>query len=98
MMHRRPPDLNEFNPLKEQSGYARSISEFGETEVSDDHIGNLEKMITMLVHRRRFLAQEAMAYNMTFLGRSYDIAKIQPIIEAMEAALAHERSLARQAE
>lgn len=93
-MHKSPPEIGEYNSLKEQSGYARPIEEFGKAELSEDHLGNLERMLGMLIQRRRYLAQEAIAYQMTFMGRSYDIAKIQPIIEAMQAAIAHEKMLA----
>jgi hypothetical protein len=94
MEHRSPPDISEFNSLKEQSrGYARPIGDYKPEEVSQDHLGNLEKMLEMLIQRRRILAQEAVTYQMTFMGRSYDIAKIQPIIETVQAAIAHERAL-----
>lgn len=94
-MHKTPPDIQVFNSLTEASptGYARPIEEFGELEVSHDHLGNLEKMLHMLIDKRRMLAQDAVAYQMTFTGRSYDIAKLQPIIEAVQRAIDHEKQL-----
>ncbi|TPI57363.1 hypothetical protein FJ420_28375 [Mesorhizobium sp. B3-1-3] len=93
MQHKNPPDISEFNSLREQSGYARPVDEFGAQEVSEDHLDNLKKMLDMLIKRRRILAQEAVTYQMTYMGRSYDIAKIQPIIDAIEVAIAHEQKL-----
>ncbi len=94
-MHKTPPDISVFNSLTEQSptGYARPIEEFGEVEVSQDHVANLRRMLDMLIGKRRALAQDAMAYQMTFTGRCYDIAKLQPMIEALERAIQHEGKL-----
>jgi hypothetical protein len=94
-MHKPPPDYTEFSSLTETNptGYAKPIDEFDEVELSFDHSGNLTRLRDMLVQRRRHLAQDVVAYPMTFTGRAYDIAKLQPIIEAVERAIEHEASM-----
>ena len=60
-----------------------------------DHVANLTSLLENMVTKRRALAQDAIAYPIAYAGRSIDIAKIQPVIEALERALADERRRAQ---
>jgi len=45
----------------------------------------------MLIEKRRYLAQDAMTYPVTFLGRAQDIANVQELIRTLDSAIHHER-------
>jgi len=89
-MNRVTAGIQQFDVLNDMSGYARPTKDFGEAEVSNDHVANLEKILEMLITRRRYLAQDAIVYPAAYGGRSQDIARMQPVIEAMRAAIADE--------
>jgi len=95
-MHKPSPQPQIFNSLTEASptGYARPVEEFDPEDVSQDHYGNLQALLEMLLDKRRSLVQDVMLYRMTYAGRAQDIAKIQPVIEAVERAMEHEKRLA----
>ena len=48
-------------------------------------------MLGNLIQKRRNLAQDAVNYPIAFLGRSMDIARLQPIIDAIEKAIDDEK-------
>ncbi|WP_107676310.1 hypothetical protein [Agrobacterium sp. LAD9] len=86
-------NIDDFDILEDASGYARPSEDFGESEVSQDHVANLEKLREMLIKRRRYLIQDAMVYPVTYISRAMDLAKMQPLIEAIERAIHHEQKL-----
>ena len=88
-------DAAAFDTLEDTSGFARPIDDFGAAEISQDHAANLEHLHEMLVRKRRYLAQDVLAYPPVFLGRAQDIHRIQDLIEAVERAVAHEKSMGR---
>lgn len=90
---KKSPSATEFDTLEDTSGFARPIDDFGETEISQNHVGNLEHLHEMLIRKRRYLAQDVLAYPPVFLGRAQDIHRIQKLIEALDRALEHEKSL-----
>jgi hypothetical protein len=56
-----------------------------------DHVSNLEILLNNLLQKRRNLAQDAISYPIAFMGRAIDISRLQPIIEAVESAIADEK-------
>jgi len=90
-MLKKPASPDAFDTLGDTSGYARPIDDFGTAAAHTDHIANLTKLRDMLIAKRRYLAQDAMTYPVVFIARSQDIAAIQPLIAALDAAIEHER-------
>lgn len=90
---KKSPDHSAFDTLEDTSGYARPTELRDGSDISDDHIGNLERMREMLTRKRRYLAQDVMTYPAVFVGRAQDIAALQKLIDALDAALSDERSL-----
>ena len=90
-MLKPPPSPDTFDTLGDTAGYARPADDFGEAAAHADHAGNLSKLRDMLIAKRRYLAQDAMTYPVVFIARAQDIAAIQPLIAALDEAIAHER-------
>jgi hypothetical protein len=91
---KKAPSASEFDTLEDTSSFARPTDDFGESQVSQDHVANLEHLHEMLVRKRRYLAQDVITYPVVFLGRAQDINNLQGLIDSVEKALAHERALA----
>ncbi|RWB28290.1 MAG: hypothetical protein E5V72_14970 [Mesorhizobium sp.] len=83
MKRANPEDLD---TLAHQAEYAKA-SGGGE---HPNHVENLRNLHSKLVQRRRNLAQDAMHYPIAYMGRGLDIGKLQPVIEAVERAIADE--------
>ncbi|MBN9279087.1 MAG: hypothetical protein J0I57_15855 [Hyphomicrobium sp.] len=88
-----PPRPEDYDTLSDASGYARPTDDFGETAAAIDPIGNLLKLRKMLIDKRRYLAQDAITYPVTFVGRAQDIAELQKLIDQLDVAIDHERSI-----
>lgn len=86
-MAMRTVEPEELDILAHAAEYAKAS---GAAE-NPDHVGNLETMLRNLIQKRRNLAQDAIAYPIAFIGRGLDIAKLQPVIEAVERAIADEK-------
>lgn len=91
-MFKQPPAPEVYDTLSDTSAYARPTDDFGETAVGDP-LQNLLKLRQMLIDKRRYLAQDVMTYPVVFLGRAQDIADVQELLTALDAAIAHERSI-----
>lgn len=85
-MAMRTVNPEELDILAHAAEYAKA-SGGGE---NPDHAANLRDLLSKLLQKRRNLAQDAMHYPIAYLGRGLDIGKLQPVIEAVERALADE--------
>lgn len=92
-MFKAPPSPDTYDTLSDTSAYARPVDDFGDPTVTNDPVGNLKKLRQMMIDKRRYLAQDAITYPVMFIGRAQDIAEAQKLIEALEAAIAHESAL-----
>ena len=90
---KKSPSASAFDTLEDTSGYARPSDDFESAELSFDHVANLDHLREMLIRKRRYLAQDVIAYPAVFLGRAQDIANLQRLLSAVEEAIAHETSL-----
>lgn len=88
-----PPAPEDYDTLSDASGYARPTDDFGDTAAPLDPIGNLLKLRKMLIAKRRYFAHDAITYPVAFVGRSQDIGEIQKLIDQLDVAISHERSL-----
>ena len=88
-----PPAPEDYDTLSDASGYARPTDDFGDTAAPLDPIGNLLKLRTMLIAKRRYFAQDAITYPVAFVGRAQDIAEVQKLIDQLDIALRHERCI-----
>lgn len=86
-------DIGAFNSLHDTSAYARPIEDFGETEVSQDHLDNLLVLEQMIITKRRYLAQDVRAYPVVYQARLMDIAKSQSHLNLLRQAIEEERHL-----
>ncbi|CAM3738322.1 hypothetical protein [Paracoccus yeei] len=82
-----------FDVLAHQEEYARA-SAGGEDA---DHVANLQFLRDQLLRKRRFLAQDAVTYPITYMGRALDVARLQPVIDMLDRAIEEERGLAARA-
>jgi hypothetical protein len=91
-METETPLASTFDTLREASptGYARPSGEFDPRDLSQDHVSNLRLIRDRLVEKRRYFAQDVLAYPPTLVGRASDIAAIQSVIDRVEAAILHE--------
>ncbi len=92
-MLKSPPPPEQYDTLGDTSGYARPTDDFGPQEISNDPLGNLVRLRKMLIDKRRYLAQDAITYPVVYLGRSQDIADLQKLIQALDEAIDHERTI-----
>jgi hypothetical protein len=92
-MFKSPPAPEQYDTLGDTAGYARPTDDFGPQEIAGDPLQNLLKLRQMLIDKRRYLAQDAMTYPVVYLGRSQDIADLQRLLGAVEAAIDHERTI-----
>lgn len=90
-MAMRTVEPEELDILAHQAEYAKAS---GAAE-NPDHLGNMETMLGNLVQKRRNLAQDAVSYPIAFMGRALDIARLQPVIEAVERAIEDEKRRAQ---
>lgn len=81
-----PPEKHDF--LAMAGSYAIGDVQLG----PEDYILHLEDLLDKLLTRRRQLAFDAYKHSIIYMGRAIDISKLQPLIVAVEEALAHERS------
>jgi hypothetical protein len=88
-----PPAPEDYDTLSDASGYARPTDDFGDTAAPLDPIGNLLKLRKMLIAKRRYFAQDAITYPVAFVGRAQDIAEMQKLIDQLDVAINHERSI-----
>lgn len=84
-----PPEKHDF--LAMAGSYAIGDVQLG----PEDYIRHLEDLLDKLLARRRQIAFDAYKHPVTYMGRAIDISKLQPLIAAVEEALAHERSKSR---
>jgi hypothetical protein len=92
-MLKSPPPPEQYDTLGDTSGYARPTDDFGPQEISNDPLANLVRLRKMLIDKRRYLAQDAITYPVVYLGRSQDIADLQKLIQALDEAIDHERTI-----
>lgn len=97
-MFKAPPSPDRYNTLQDTAGYARPTDDFGAHEVSGDHLQNLLNLRSMLIDKRRFMAQDAMTYPVVYLARAQDIANLQQLMAALDEAIDQERTLKDSAE
>src|SRR5690348_15783309 len=93
MKHAKAED---FDVLAHQEEYAKLSSDPNAENASFDNIGNLLKLRDMLLRKRRFLANDAVVYPITYMGRALDLARIQPLIDNIDAVIEHEKRLAEE--
>lgn len=86
MTNMRTVEPEELDILAHAAEYAKAS---GAAE-NPDHVENLQTMLNNLLQKRRNLVQDAIAYPIAFMGRALDVSRVQPIIEAVERALADE--------
>lgn len=91
-MLKPPPPPEQYDTLSDTAPTARPAEDFGAAPMASDPIENLAKLRQMLIEKRRYLAQDAMAYPVVFLGRSQDIAELQKLINALSEAIEQERA------
>lgn len=91
-------DAASFDTLEDTSGYARPVEDFGPQEISLNHLANLKHLEGMLIKKRRYLAQDVMAYPVVFQTRAMDISKIQVLLTGLREAMEEERILAEKGE
>ncbi|MFW7354466.1 MAG: hypothetical protein ACODTL_00200 [Brucella sp.] len=87
MANMRTVEPEELDILAHQAEYAKASGAVD----NPDHAANLEILLNNLLQKRRNLAQDAIAYPIAFMGRAIDISRLQPIIEAVERAIADEK-------
>lgn len=92
-MFQKPPSLENFDTLRDTASYARPIDDFGADELTGTPLEHLLKLRGMLIDKRRYLAQDAMVYPVTYLGRAQDIAELQKLLQAVNDAIEHEKEL-----
>ncbi|TGR10542.1 hypothetical protein EN833_13520 [Mesorhizobium sp. M4B.F.Ca.ET.190.01.1.1] len=92
--HTEADDLQAPKPPEQHNFLAMSGSyAIGEEQLTpEDYIKHLEDLRSKLLTRRRQLAFDAYKHSIVYMGRAIDISKLQPLISAVEGALAHERS------
>ena len=91
MMSMKTRDTLEMDVLAHAAEYAAAS---GAPE-NPDHLGNLRTLLDMLIQKRRNNAQDAITYPIAFMGRCLDISRLQPVIEALERAIADEERRAQ---
>lgn len=93
-MFQKPPSLEQYDTLGDTAAYARPVDDFGAEELSGTPLEHLVKLRKMLIDKRRYLAQDAMVYPVTYLGRAQDISELQKLLHALDEAIEHEKELA----
>jgi len=91
-MFKAPPPPEKYDTLSDTCAYARPVDDFGDPSVTNDPIGNLKKLRQMMIDKRRYLAQDAITYPVMFIGRAQDIAEVQKLIQALDAAIQEEEA------
>jgi hypothetical protein len=93
-MFQKPPSPEQYDTLGDTAAYARPVEDFGAEELTGTPLEHLVKLRKMLIDKRRYLAQDAMVYPVTYLGRAQDIAELQELLHALDEAIEHENELA----
>jgi hypothetical protein len=92
-MFKPPPSPDQYDTLQDTAGYARPADDFGSYAEAGDHLENLLKLKKMLIHKRRFMAQDVITYPVVYLARAQDIANLQALMASLDTAIAHELEL-----
>lgn len=87
------PSIDQYNTLEDTSGRARPSDDFDMVPVSEDHIANLLSLRDLLIEQRRTVVRGVMSYQVVYVARAQDLAQIEPLIDATEAAIEHEKRL-----
>jgi hypothetical protein len=84
----RTVEPEELDILAHAAEYAKASG----VSANPDHLGALKSIHEKLIQKRRNLAQDAEAYPIAFMTRALDISRLQPVIEALERAIADEET------
>lgn len=97
-MNMKYAKAEDFDILQHQEEYAKASGNPDATSQDFDYVGELESLREMLIRKRRYLVHDVAAYPIAYMGRALDIARLQPVIDQIEAAIEHERKLSGKTE